>query len=289
MSFFRSLLFLVLLGMSIPAVALEQEEDQQVETTQDQESDQAPDQAERAAELTKKLNNPVASLISLPINFNYDSNIGPEETGTTFSAQFTPVYPFDISENWNLIARGVVSYLDQDIPEYGLNETGFSDIVLEAFFSPKEVGPGGVIWGIGPIALLDTATEDSMGFGKWGLGPAGVILKQTGPWTVGALGFYLTDIGGDSDREDVEQLFFQPFVGYNLPNGKTSFTLQSEITRDLEADDTGAFVSFTVNQMFKIGPQIMQGRIGVRHWYARMGYGPDSTEITGRLTFLWPK
>lgn len=288
MRFTHFLLLVTLLGLSVPAAAQDQGQGQGEETTQLQETE-TETETEQAAELTKKLNNPVASLISLPINFNYDQNIGPEETGTTFSAQFTPVYPIDISENWNLIARGVVSYLDQDIPEYGLDETGFSDIVLEMFFSPKEPTKGGVIWGVGPIALLDTATKDSMGYGKWGLGPAGVVLKQTGPWTVGALGFYLTDIGGGNNRADVEQLFFQPFIGYNLPNGKTSFTLQSEITRDLEADDTGAFVSFTVNQMFRVGSQIMQGRIGIRHWYSRMGYGPDSTQLTGRLTFLWPK
>jgi hypothetical protein len=114
-------------------------------------------------------------------------------------------------------------------------------------------------------------------------------LKQIGPWTVGGLTSYLADMGGDSDRADVEQLFFQPFLSYTMPNGKTSLTLQSEITRDLENYDTRAFALFQVNQMFKIGSQILQGRVGVKHWYESEDFGPDSTELNLRITFLFPK
>lgn len=239
-------------------------------------------------ELSKKLNNPVASLISVPIEYNRDTNIGPDEKGELRALKLSPVLPFDISEDWNMISRTIVSYVDQDIPEYGLDKTGWSDIAISLYFSPKEVGDSGLIWGAGPILLLDTATENSLGAGKWGLGPSAVALKQTGPWTLGALSHYLVDVAGDDHRADVEQVFFQPFVSYNV-NAKTSFTLQTEITRDLEEDETGAFVLFQANRMFNVGSQILQGRIGVRHWYERAGFGADSTEINMRLTFLFPK
>ncbi len=267
MRFARLISLMALLSQSVPALAQERD----------------------TGELSKKLNNPVANLITVPIEFNYDDDIGPNKTGDTFSIKFTPVYPFDVGENWNLITRTIVSYLDQDIPDFGINETGFSDIALSLYFSPKEIGSSGIIWGAGPLLLLDTATEDSMGAGKWGMGPAGVVLKQTGPWTVGALGHYLVDVAGSDNRADVEQFFLQPFISYNLDNKKTSFTLQTEITRDLEANETGAFVLFQANQMFKVGNQIMQGRIGVRHWYERANFGPDSTELNARITFLFPR
>ena len=267
MRFTRFLSLVALLGLSVPAVAQERD----------------------TGELSKKLNNPVANLITIPIEFNYDDDIGPNKTGDTFSIKFTPVYPFSVGENWNLITRTIVSYLDQDIPDFGINETGFSDIALSLYFSPTTIGSSGIIWGAGPLLLLDTATEDSMGAGKWGMGPAGVVLKQTGPWTVGALGHYLVDVAGSDNRADVEQFFLQPFISYNLDNKKTSFTLQTEITRDLENSETGAFVLFQANQMFTVGKQIMQGRIGVRHWYERANFGPDSTELNARITFLFPK
>ncbi len=267
MRFLRAFSIVVLLGTS--TAVLSQEHD--------------------TGELAKKLNNPVASLITVPIEFNKDSDIGPMGQGDVFSIKFTPVYPFEVGENWNLITRTIVSYLDQDLPEAGIDETGLTDIALSLYFSPKEIGSSGIIWGAGPLLLLDTATEDSMGAGKWGIGPAGVALKQTGPWTVGALGHYLVDVAGSDNRADVEQLFLQPFVSYNMANKKTSFTLQAEITRDLEAYETGAFVLFQANQMFKVGNQIMQGRIGVRHWVERAGFGPDSTELNARITFLFPR
>ena len=91
------------------------------------------------------------------------------------------------------------------------------------------------------------------------------------------------------DRDDVESLFFQPFLSYTFANGATSATLQSEITRDLENYDTRAFALFQVNQIFKVGSQLMQGRVGVKHWYESEDFGPDSTELSLRLTFLFPK
>ena len=135
----------------------------------------------------------------------------------------------------------------------------------------------------------DTASEDSLGAGKWGIGPAVVALKQEGPWTVGALTHYLASFAGDDDRTDVEQVFLQPFVSYNF-NNKTSITVQSEGTWDLKkGNDYGGVGIASLNHTFKIGDQLFQGRVGVRHWYDRGGYGPDSTEFMARLTLLFPR
>ena len=242
------------------------------------------------ADIAKKLNNPVASLMTVPMEWIHDSDIGPNKTGEFKAIKFTPVLPFAINDNWNVISRTIFSaVIDQDIPEFGIDESGMTDIVQTTYFTPQEVGPSGLIWGVGPIILTDTATDDSLGAGKWGAGPALVALKQEGPWTVGMLTHYLTDFAGDGDRADVEQIFFQPFVSYNFTNA-TSITLQSEGTWDLEDDNEygGVFIG-SLNQTFKLGKQLIQGRIGVRHWYERGGFGPDSTEFMARLTLLFPK
>jgi hypothetical protein len=245
--------------------------------------------AAASEDIAKKLNNPVASLISVPMEWVHDSDIGPNETGEQKSVKFTPVLPISVSENWNLISRTIFSAIDQDIPEFGLDESGMTDIVQTLYFTPKEVGSSGIIWGVGPIILTDTATEDSLGAGKWGAGPAFVALTQRGKWTVGVLTHYLTDFAGDDDRADVEQIFLQPFLSYNFTNA-TSMTIQSEGTWDLENDNEyGGVGILSLNQTFKIGNQLVQGRIGVRHWYDRGGYGPDSTEFMARLTLLFPK
>lgn len=245
--------------------------------------------AENSEDIAKKLNNPIASLITVPMEWVHDSDIGPNKTGEQKSVKFTPVLPFSVGENWNLITRTIFSAIDQDIPEYGLDESGMTDIVETLYFTPKEIGPSGIIWGVGPVILTDTATDDSLGAGKWGAGPAFVALKQQGKWTVGFLANYLTDFAGDDDRADIETVFLQPFLSYNFTNA-TSITVQSEGTWDLENDNEygGVFIG-SLNQTFKMGGQLLQGRIGVRHWYERGGFGPDSTEFMARLTLLFPK
>ena len=147
----------------------------------------------------------------------------------------------------------------------------------------------GWLWGAGPILLFDTASDDTLGAGRWGVGPSAVALRQDGAWTYGGLVNYIADVGGDSDRDDIEVLFYQPFLTYTFGNGKTSATVQSEITRDLENYETAAFAIATVNQIFKVGNQLLQGRIGVRHWYESPDFGPDGTELSLRLTFMFPQ
>ena len=110
--------------------------------------------AEDTGELSKKLNNPVAALITVPMEYNKDTDIGPNKTGEVESIKFTPVIPIDFNKDWNLISRTIFSYVDQDIPEFGLDETGISDIAQTFYFSPKLIGDNGVIWGAGAIMLF---------------------------------------------------------------------------------------------------------------------------------------
>ena len=246
--------------------------------------------ADSQAELAKKLSNPVAALISVPIEYIVDKNIGSEEQGELTQYKLSPVLPFSLNEDWNVISRTIVSFVDQDnIPGAGMSESGVSDIVQSVFFSPKAPTASGWIWGVGGVFLLDTASDDKLGAGKWGVGPTIVALKQTGPWSYGLLSHYLSDVSGDDDRADVEQFFLQPFLSYTLSRTKTSFYLQAESTRDIEAGETGTVAIFQLGQMFKVGSQIMQARIGVRHWLDSTEFGAEGTAFTAKLTFLFPK
>ena len=62
--------------------------------------------------LAKKSQNPIGNMISLPFQNNTDFNYGPDdETLNTLNIQ--PVWPFKISEDWNLITRTILPVVSQ--------------------------------------------------------------------------------------------------------------------------------------------------------------------------------
>ncbi|TVS10473.1 MAG: transporter [Planctomycetaceae bacterium] len=248
------------------------------------------DEAEAdAAELAKKLANPIAALISVPLQYNYDQNFGPEDDGSISRLNIQPVIPASLNDDWNLITRVILPLVDQnDIPVRGQGESGLGDAVASLFFSPKAPTSNGWIWGAGPVFLLPTATDDALGGEKWGLGPTAVALKQTGPWTVGALGNHIWSVAGDSDRADVNATFVQPFLSYITPT-KTTFGISTESTYDWETRSWSVPANATVSQLLKVGPQILQVSVGAKYWVDAPDNGPEGWGIRAQLTFLFPK
>jgi hypothetical protein len=186
------------------------------------------------AELAKKLANPIASLISVPLQYNYDAYGGTNDGASVSRLNIQPVIPFSLTDEWNVITRTIVPLIDQHgFPVDAMNESGLGDIVASQFFSPKAPTAGGWIWGAGPVELLPTASDDLLGGKRWGLGPTGVVLKQQGAWTVGMLANHIWSVAGDDKRADINATFLQPFVAY-ITKTKTTLTLQTESTYDWE-------------------------------------------------------
>ena len=168
------------------------------------------------AELAKAVQNPIANLISLPLQNNTDFNFGPQdETLNTLNVQ--PVWPFEISDNWNLITRTIVPIVSQPGLTSGQSrETGLGDTTFTGFFSPK--GSGKWIWGAGPVVLIPTNTDSRLGADEWGVGASVVVLTMPGNWVVGSLVSNVWDIGASAGNE-VNFFTWQYFVNYNMDGG----------------------------------------------------------------------
>ncbi|MBZ9654426.1 transporter [Phyllobacterium lublinensis] len=242
---------------------------------------------ESPEELAKKLSNPIASLISVPFQGNYDNGYGPDD-GDKYYVNVQPVIPFTLNENWNVISRTILPIAWQnDIAGPSGDQFGLGDTTQSFFFSPKQPA-GGIIWGAGPVFLLPTATDDLLGGDKWGAGPTAVVLKQDGPWTVGALTNHVWSFAGEGDRNDISSTFLQPFVSYTTKNAWT-FTLNTESTYDWEGEAWSVPINFTVAKLVKIDKQPISLTAGVRYWAESPDNGPDGFGARLAITFLFPK
>jgi hypothetical protein len=246
-------------------------------------------QSDQAAELAKKLSNPVASLISVPLQYNHDEYGGANDGASASRLVIQPVVPFSLNKDWNLITRTLIPFVDQrDFPVAALNESGLSDITTSLFFSPKSPTAGGWIWGAGPVFLLPTATQDVLGTDKWGLGPTGVVLKQSGPWTVGLLAGHVWSVAGNDNRADVSATTLQPFFSYTTQS-HTTIGAYTESAYDWKGEQWQVPLIFQAGQLFKVGPQIMQLAVAAKYWAEAPDDGPDGWGLRLQLTLLFPK
>lgn len=164
-------------------------------------------------DLAKAAQNPVADLISVPFqqNFNWTKN-----NDFIWLMNVQPVIPFKVSEKWNLISRTIIPVYALGNAPVGVDSVGMADINASFFFSPSK--PSKFIWGAGPSLQFPTATDPAIASGKWSAGPTAVALYMTGPWVGGGLVNNIWSYAGWGDR-DVNQMLVQPFVNYNLKGG----------------------------------------------------------------------
>lgn len=240
-----------------------------------------------AAEVAKKLANPIASLVSVPFQNNLDIGIG-QYHGSKNTLNFQPVIPISLSSKLNLIGRIVLPIISQqNITAEGARQTGLADAIVSAFFSPA-IPKNGVVWGAGPCFLVPTATNDSFAAKKFGVGPTAVILKQAKGWTVGALVNQIWSVAGDKDRPAVNQMFLQPFVGYNWKSG-AGVVINSEMTQNWQRNTFTAFINPVVNGITKLGKQIVQLQIGPRIQVAAAEGSKADFGVRASLVLVFPK
>lgn len=238
--------------------------------------------------LAKQLANPVASLISVPFQTNYDSGYGLDGDGSVWLMNIQPVIPFTLNDDWNLISRTILPVISSnDVYSKGGSEFGLGDTVQSLFFSPAKPVDGWILGG-GVAMLLPTATDSQLGTDQWGAGPTFVALRQQGPWTYGGLTNHIASFAGDDDKPDVSKTFIQPFVSY-VTDSKVTYSLNTEATYDWEADDWSIPINLSVSKLLQFGKQNVQIGGGVRYWATSPEEAADGWGFRFQVTFLFPE
>jgi hypothetical protein len=222
-----------------------------------------PEPAHDTTELAKKTQNPVGDLISVPFQFNFNTG-GDLDDRTAFNLNFQPVIPFKLNSNWNVIARTILPINSFPGAE-GQRFSGVGDLQEQLFITPAR--PGGVIWGLGPVVSLPTATMTPAETGTWAAGVGGVIVKMAGPWVLGGLisQFWpLTDEGG---APETDLFVLQPFINYNFGKGY-ALSFAPVISANWDADEGQHWtvplgVGITRTTVFNRRPM----NIGVQYYY----------------------
>lgn len=253
-------------------------------------SQQAPAETS-SEELAKKLQNPVADLISVPFQSNWDFGIGPADA-YKYTLNIQPVIPVSVNDDWNVIIRTILPVIYAQAPvdsslapdSVGEDHGGLGDTTQSFFLSPKDP-IGGWILGAGPVMYYPTATDSVLGAGKWGAGPTAVALRQEYGFTYGALVNHIWSYAGWGDQS-INSTFLQPFLSYTTKT-YTTFGVNTESTYNWDNSEWTVPLNFTVQQLVKIDKYPVAFQVGYRY-YADTPPGGPSWGLRFTVTFLFP-
>ena len=241
--------------------------------------------AQESGDLAKKLSNPLSDLVSVPFQFNWDQTVGPQHL-TRFTLNVQPVIPFPITPNWSMIWRLITPFVSQPPLFPGdAGAFGIADITSSFFFAPR---PGSFIWGAGPVLVLPSAAQPTLGSGKWSAGPTIVAAKQSGAVTFGALWNQVWSFAGAAARPDVSQMLLQPFFAYQATKTLT-LNINSEALANWEAseDTWTAPINFSVSKLSSFGSFPASYQLGWGVYVAHQDIGP-TWKLRSAITLLLP-
>jgi opacity protein-like surface antigen len=238
-------------------------------------------------DLAKKSQNPIADLVSVPFQSNTNFNAGPfNRTQEVLNIQ--PVVPLHINADWNLIARTIVPVVSQPNPIFDSSTNGLGDITEELFLSPLH--SGALIWGVGPVFTVPSATDPILGQGKVQLGPTVVLLTTPGHWVIGVLANNQWSVGGDPLRPRVNEFLLQPFINYNMAHG-WFLTTSPLITANWLAAPGQQWtvpIGGGLGRVFKLGDQPMSAYVSAYYNAIRPDAAPN-WQLRAELSLLFPE
>ena len=238
-----------------------------------------------AADLAKQSQNPVANMISLPFQFNFNFGMG-EYDRSQMVINIQPVIPLKLNSKINIINRFIQPVISQpDVTSDSGSTFGLGNMVYTAFLTPA--APGALIWGVGPAFSIPTGTSSKLGGSDFGLGPSVVALTMPGKWVLGLIANQIFSYREDSN---LSSFFMQYFIYYNLPKGWNIGTSPS-ISANWKAGEGEKWTvpfGLSVGKLTRLGKRPIKLQLGVYFNAAKPTYGADWT-LQFQAVLLYPK
>jgi len=268
-----------------------------VSAAQETDSARAERHTKAEASLAKAAQNPVANMISLPLQYNFYTGGGLRST-SEMVLNVQPVLPLPIGKKWLIVSRTVVPFTSVPVSDsivvagnpqqiVGFRAGGIADIQEQAYITSAQ--PSRFTWAIGPVFSFPTANNDLIRTGQWGLGPTAVALMMPDPWVIGVLVNNIWRIGGDDRGHRLNTFTLQPFINYNLAYA-WAISMAPLITADWSAPNGQRWtvpIGAGISKVAHVGDQPMNFLLQYYH-NTRHPRLAGSSALRMEVAFLWP-
>jgi hypothetical protein len=234
-------------------------------------------------DLAQQLSNPLADLVTVPIQSNHDNGLGVNGDGQRTTINLQPVIPFNLDSGATIVTRTIIPLVRQKDVVPGTSQEGVGDISLSAWYSRSN--ESGVTWGIGPTLLIPT--NSAVSGDTWGGGVTAIALKAAGNWTVGGLASQTWSLGKDPTKK-IDRTFLQPFVAYDAGQGWT-LSASTEGLYDRVTNDWSVPVTLAVSKLTRVGKLPVSWQLGSGYWATSPQGGPEGWRVRLAATVVLPK
>jgi hypothetical protein len=238
-------------------------------------------------EIAKKLANPIANMISIPLQYEYSRGVGANQAGSEQTLLFQPVMPFDLGGGDSFIVRPIVAGV-REVNVQGASGSPFSgygiaSVTIESFYAPNTNSSW--IWGVGPYLQSPSGNSGKFGSQQTGAGVTAVVLNRKGPWTYGLLGYQSWEVGGNPAFGTQNNLYGQPFLAYTTKEAWT-FSTNMEALYNYDTRRTSNPLYAGVSKVAVIGGLPFSFSAGPMYYVSNTPAGPSGWGARATATLI---
>jgi hypothetical protein len=237
--------------------------------------------------IAKKLANPIANMISVPLQYEFSRGVGRNQGGSEQTLLFQPVMPFNLGGGDTFIVRPIVAGV-REVSVQGASGQPFSgygiaSVTIESFYAPNTNSSW--IWGIGPFAQSPSGNSGKFGSQQTGAGVTGVVLNRHGPWTYGLLSYQSWEVGGNPAFGTQNNLYGQPFLAYTNKEAWT-FTTNMEALYNYDTRRTSNPLYAGVSKLAVIDRIPVSFSAGPMYYVSNTPGGPSGWGARATVTLV---